>query len=69
MKKSYIIYDSRAVLLGTDETTVFEVCDTLKEAIKTAPDYGDSCCIYSYDEKLNPDNSVELINQKFERQL
>lgn len=64
MKKVYLILDSRAI----DEIgdyTVFECCDSLKEAKKNAPGYGDGCCIWSCDVKPNNENAGDLINEQF----
>lgn len=63
MKKMYIIYDGRATE-STEDAQVMECCDTLEEAIANAPDYGDGCCIWSYDEVPN---SNKLINEKLEK--
>ena len=61
--KKYIIYDGRAVdEEGVEEATVMEMCDTLKEAIANAPDYGEGCCVWSFDE----DKDV-LTNGKLEK--
>jgi hypothetical protein len=59
--KKYIIYDGRATS-DTDDASVMECCDTLKEAITNAPDYGNGCCIWSYDVK-----GKNLINEKLEK--
>jgi len=66
--KQYIIYDARAIN-GTDEATVMECCDTLDEAIESAPDYGEGCCIYSYDIEPNKTNDGTLVNEQFETQV
>lgn len=65
MKKTYIIYDGRATE-NTDDASVMECCDTLQEAVRNAPDYGDGCCIWSYDIKPGKPNNM-LINGKLER--
>lgn len=63
MKKQYIIYDGRAIS-DTDDAMVMEVCDTLEEAVESAPNYGEGCCIYSYEVKGN-----KLINEQFEEMV
>jgi hypothetical protein len=48
MKRTYILYDSRAADgMGTDEASVFVVCETEKEAISYCGDFGGMAC-YSY---------------------
>ena len=47
-EKKYILYDGRAVSMGTDEASVLEVCDSLKEAKHACKEYGDAA-VYEYD--------------------
>ena len=58
-EKLYIIYDGRA-LGNTNDAAVMETCDSLEEAEESAPDYGEGCCIWSYDV-----DGDKLINETF----
>jgi len=40
LKTHYIIYDGRAMGGDTDDASIFECCDTLREARRRAPHYG-----------------------------
>ena len=68
VKKMYVLYDFRA-LKNTDDATVYEADENLKELKKSAVDYGGGV-IYSYDiEVIKSDDgniSQNLINEKFE---
>lgn len=46
-KRVYVIYDAR-YKTNPDRATVMETCDTLGEARRNAPDYGDDCVIVRY---------------------
>ena len=60
-RKTYLLYDGRAVLDGTDEAAVLTVSKTLKEARRDARDGYGECAIYEYD--VTPEG--ELINERF----
>lgn len=62
MSKTYMIYDGRAVLEGTDNATVLEVCFSLDE-VREAKDmdiYDGLSPVYSYD-----DINDNLENEQF----
>lgn len=46
--KTYVIYDARAIVLGTDAAAVLCCSKTLNEARKDARMFGE-CAIYEYD--------------------
>lgn len=43
--RQFAIMDPRAVD-DFDAATLFEVCDSLAEAKRHAPEYGDGCCVF-----------------------
>ena len=47
--KTYIIYDSRAAFGDTDEATVYETCNSLKEAREDVRDMFPDGVIFEYD--------------------
>lgn len=52
--KKYLIYDAR-YWTEPDRATVFEVCDTKKEAERNKSVYGDDCVVVEEEvEFLNP---------------
>ena len=61
-KKKYLLYDVRALVMGTDAATVLTVSDTLKEARRDAGDGYGECHIYSYDVD---ESTRELINERY----
>ena len=65
LKTEYIIYDGRAVdEEGKDEAFVMSFCETLKEAIEEAPDYGDGCCVWEALVSYLPNNKCKIISEK-----
>ena len=48
MSRLFIIYDSRALSMPTDDSAVLCVADTLDEAISDAKGFGCSAVVYSY---------------------
>ena len=61
-KKKYLLYDGRALSMGTDEATVLTVSHTLKEARRDASNGYGECHIYSYD--VN-ESTGELTNEQY----
>lgn len=61
MKYYYLIMDSRAIT-DIDNATVFEHCETLKEAKENKDDYGDDCIIARYEEHGDKLKNPVIIN-------
>ena len=62
--KKFILYDGRAVSMGTQEASIYSMADSLKEINKDAKDYCDGA-IYSYDDvnsELTNETLVRVIN-------
>jgi hypothetical protein len=57
--RTYIIYDQRAMTMSTDDATVLDTADTLREAKESAVDFGG--CVYSY-----RDEDGTLVDERFE---
>ena len=63
-KLTYIIYDSRAESGDTDDASVYETCDTLKEARRAVKESWPDGIIFEYDLITNPDGKKEAINER-----
>lgn len=64
-KRKYLIYDGRAAGGDTDEASVCEVCQSLAEAKRNAPEYGDDCAVFSYAVE-DRDGKSYLVDERFE---
>jgi len=60
MKQIFIIYDARALGGDTSDASVYESCDTLKEAQKDRKEMFPDGVIYRYDI-----NGKDMINETF----
>lgn len=60
-KRLYIIYDERTAMGNTGDARVMVTCDSVKECMTYAGDFGGHCAVYSYAKKGN-----ELIGERFE---
>ena len=60
-KRLYVVYDERAILGDTDDAAVMVTCDSVKECMTCAGDFGVHCAVYSYAKKGN-----ELVDERFE---
>jgi hypothetical protein len=61
MKKQWLLFDGR-YRTDEDRAICFEVCDSLDEAQKTAPDYGDDTVIVEFDLMGNELRNGKIIN-------
>jgi len=62
MKIEYFIYDER-YYTDPDSATVYEVCETLKEARENGPDYGGHVIVKVTSERISK-KSFRIVNEK-----